>query len=86
MAKNAHFLVLGDNRANDEWNQCLMPYLQAIFPNEELRQKVADEIIAEGTAALSAEKDNPEDEEEDLCNAQFSLAYGELNEFFVSVI
>mmetsp|Transcript_9462 Transcript_9462/g.14142 ORF Transcript_9462/g.14142 Transcript_9462/m.14142 type:complete len:1020 (+) Transcript_9462:148-3207(+) len=76
MAKNAHFLVLGDNRANDEWNQCLMPYLQAIFPNEELRQKVADEIIAEGTAALSAEKANPEDEEEDLCNAQFSLAYG----------
>ena len=29
-----------------------------------------------GTAALSAEKANPEDEEEDLCNAQFSLAYG----------
>jgi hypothetical protein len=63
-----------------------MPYLQAIFPNEELRQKVADEIIAEGTAALSAEKANPEDEEEDLCNAQFSLAYGERNEYFVSVI
>lgn len=31
-----------------------------------------------GTAALSAEKANPEDEEEDLCNAQFSLAYGTL--------
>jgi elongation factor 3 len=33
-------------------------------------------VIAEGTAALSAEKVDPEDEEEDLCNATFSLAYG----------
>ena len=29
-----------------------------------------------GTANLSAEKADPEDEEEDLCNATFSLAYG----------
>ena len=63
-------------RANDEWNQCLLPYLKAIFPDEVTCQTVSDEIIAEGTAALSAEKANPEDEEEDLCNAQFSLAYG----------
>lgn len=50
-----------------------------MFPDADLCQKVADEIIAEGTAALSAEKANPEDEEEDLCNAQFSLAYGRNN-------
>jgi len=33
-------------------------------------------LINLGTANLSAEKADPEDEEEDLCNATFSLAYG----------
>jgi hypothetical protein len=70
-------LVLEDNnRAKDEWEQCLTPYLKAIVKSEETIQKVADQVITEGTAALSAEKADPEDEEEDLCNAQFSLAYG----------
>ena len=76
MSKGTHFLVLGDNRAEEEWLQCLLPYLEAVVPAEEDRNSVAQDIIAEGTAALSAEKVDPEDEEEDLCNAQFSLAYG----------
>jgi len=77
MSKGAHFLVLGDNRKKEEWDQCLIPYLQAIFPSSaDTAQLVADEVTAEGTANLSAEKADPEDEEEDLCNATFSLAYG----------
>lgn len=75
IAKGAHFLVLGDIRAKDEWDACLLPFLPAIVSGETIRV-VADEVIAEGTAALSAEKVDPEDEEEDLCNATFSLAYG----------
>jgi len=73
MAKGSHFLVMGDIRDTEEWNSALMPYLKSVAKDA---QKVCDEIIAEGTAALSAEKVDPEDEEEDLCNAQFSLAYG----------
>jgi elongation factor 3 len=75
MAKGTHFLVLGDNRDRDEWLQCLMPYLRAIV-SEEAAAAVADDVIAAGTANLSAPKVDPEDEEEDLCNATFSLAYG----------
>lgn len=76
MAKGAHFLVLGDNREKDEWLQCLMPYLTAIVGTEEKAAAVAEDVITEGTANLSAPKADPEDEEEDLCNATFSLAYG----------
>mmetsp|Transcript_26827 Transcript_26827/g.53683 ORF Transcript_26827/g.53683 Transcript_26827/m.53683 type:complete len:1020 (+) Transcript_26827:67-3126(+) len=76
MAKNAHFLVLGDNRDKEEWMQCLMPYLVAIVGSEEKATTIAEEVIVVGTANLSAEKVDPEDEEEDLCNATFSLAYG----------
>jgi len=75
-AKGAHFLVVGDIRDSDEWTACLLPYISAIITDAAKAGKAVDAIIAEGTAALSAEKVNPEDEEEDLCNAQFSLAYG----------
>jgi elongation factor 3 len=75
MSKTAHFLVLGDNRSKEEWDNSLVPYLKAIVAAD-VAQTVADEVTAAGTAALSAEKADPEDEEEDLCNATFSLAYG----------
>lgn len=75
MSKSAHFLVLGDIRNKEEWEQCILPYLKSIV-KEDIIQVVADEVIAECTAALSPEKVDPEDEEEDLCNATFSLAYG----------
>jgi len=77
MARGTHFLVLGDNRSREEWLECLSPYLVAVFPGSpEAVDAAAAAVIAEGTAALSAEKVDPEDEEEDLCNATFSLAYG----------
>lgn len=75
MSKGAHFLVLGNTRAKEEWEECLIPYLKAIV-SEEVANTVAGEVTADGTANLTPDKVNPEDEEEDLCNAQFSLAYG----------
>jgi len=75
MAKSLHFLVLADTRAKEEWEACIVPYIKAIV-GEANATKVFEEVTAAGTAALSAEKADPEDEEEDLCNAQFSLAYG----------
>lgn len=75
MAKGSHFLVLADVRDKEEWDQCLIPYLEAIVPSATARL-VCDAVTSEGTANLSPEKVDPEDEEEDLCNATFSLAYG----------
>ena len=75
MAKTTHFLVLGDNRAKEDWEMCLVPYSTAIVGKDKA-SAVCDEVTAAGTAALTPEKVDVEDEEEDLCNAQFSLAYG----------
>jgi elongation factor 3 len=76
MSKAMHFLVLGDNRAVEDWNQCIIPYVTSIVGSPEAAETAAASIYAEGITGLSAEKADPEDEEEDLCNAQFSLAYG----------
>ena len=37
---------------------------------------MVDKVHVDGIANLTPDKVDPEDEEEDLCNAQFSLAYG----------
>jgi len=70
-----HSLVLADNREEENWALCLMPYLKSFMP-EINAVDVTREVTVLGTAALSAEKKDPEEEEEDLCNATFSLAYG----------
>jgi elongation factor 3 len=75
MAKSLHFLVIADTRAKDEWEACIVTYIKAIVGDAKATV-VCEEVTTAGTAALSAEKADPEDEEEDLCNAQFSLAYG----------
>lgn len=76
ICKALHFLVLGDNRTVEDWETCIMPYIKSIVGNETKAAAACAAITAAGTANLSMPKANPEDEEEDLCNAQFSLAYG----------
>ncbi len=75
IGKSTLFLVIGDNRAAADWSDCILPYVTSIVGAEKAAAVVA-EVTAAGTAALSPEKKDLEDEEEDLCNAQFSLAYG----------
>ena len=77
ICKALHFLVLGDNSNADDWSSCVVPYVKAIVGGDEAKATaVSAAVTAAGTATLSKPKVNPEDEEEDLCNAQFSLAYG----------
>ena len=45
-------MCITSSRAKDEWDQCLLPYLKAVFPDADLCQKVADEIIVEGPPCL----------------------------------
>merc|ERR1711871_1314682 len=75
MAKCCHGLVQADNRQTGDWSSSIVPYALG-FVSEATAVDVSTEVTTMGTAALSAEKVDPEDEEEDLCNAQFSLAYG----------
>jgi elongation factor 3 len=70
-------LVLSNNRKREDWEQCLKPYLQGINgANDETITAVVGLVHGAGIADLTPDKVDPEDEEEDLCNAQFSLAYG----------
>lgn len=52
MAQTTHFLVLGDNRAKDDWEQCIVPYVTAIVGAEKA-ELVAVNVTTAGTAALS---------------------------------
>ena len=76
ISKALLFLVVGDDRTAENWEACIVPYIKAIVGDDAKAATAAAAITAAGTANLSAPKVNPEDEEEDLCNAQFSLAYG----------
>jgi elongation factor 3 len=75
IARMCHGLVLSDNRATGDWSDCIVPYVSSLL-DQAAASTVSDEVTAAGTANLSPEKKDLEDEEEDLCNAQFSLAYG----------
>ena len=73
--KAINFLVQADNRKSTEWERSILPYATAIV-GAAAAAKVVEEVTTKGTAALSLDKEELEDLEEDLCNAQFSLAYG----------
>ena len=71
ISKCCEGLVLANNRKYEDWKQCIAPYL-----NGENIEKIVENVHMQGIANLTPDKVDPEDEEEDLCNAQFSLAYG----------
>lgn len=68
--------VLGNVRNMDEWKECMVDYLDVLFEDKDKMNTVIQNIYDKGIENLTPEKVDPEDEEEDLCNAQFSLAYG----------
>lgn len=74
MARCCEGLTLSNDRKRENWVQCLEPYLSKM--ESEKKEKMVETIYVKGIENLTLEKVNPEDEEEDLCNAQFSLAYG----------
>tara|TARA_B100000424_G_scaffold270733_1_gene270930 strand:- start:423 stop:3542 length:3120 start_codon:yes stop_codon:yes gene_type:complete len=68
--------LLSNNRNKDDWNQCLNPYIRIFYHEQEEYNKVFEFIYEKAIENMTLDKVDPEDEEEDLCNAQFSLAYG----------
>jgi len=73
ISKCCEGLVLSNNRKHEDWYKCIFPYING---DEETIKKIIEQVHIEGIANLTPDKVDPEDEEEDLCNAQFSLAYG----------
>lgn len=67
--------ILGNIRALDTWKECIEPYFKVLLNDEQLSTLITT-IHTKGVEKLTLDKVDPEDEEEDLCNAQFSLAYG----------
>ena len=65
-------IVLQNNRSYEAWIQCIRPY----FSDLENIDDIVKSIYDKATLNMTPDKVDPEDEEEDLCNAQFSLAYG----------
>ena len=65
-------IVLQNNRSYDAWNQCIRPYFSTLENIDDIVKIIYDKA----TLNMTPDKVDPEDEEEDLCNAQFSLAYG----------
>ena len=73
MALCCEGLVLSNDRSYDNWSQCINPYLHSTI---DINNTIIETIHKKGIENLTPDKVDPEDEEEDLCNAQFSLAYG----------
>ena len=65
-------IVLQNNRSYDAWIQCIRPYFSILENTDDIVKIIYDKA----TLNMTPDKVDPEDEEEDLCNAQFSLAYG----------
>ena len=63
-------------RDESVWKMCVVPYLRVFFEDDVGYESFFKEVYQKGIENLTPEKVDPEDEEEDLCNAQFSLAYG----------
>ena len=71
-----HGLVLSNNRKFDDWNSCMYNYFVNLWSSNSNMDEIIKDIYEKGIENLTPDKVDPEDEEEDLCNAQFSLAYG----------
>ena len=63
-------------RSEETWKKCIDPYFEILFTDKDKYTLFFDEIYKKAIENLTPDKVDPEDEEEDLCNAQFSLAYG----------
>ena len=74
MSRCCEGLTLSNNRKREDWEQCLAPYLSTL--SKDVLKKIVESVYVKGIENLTPDKVDPEDEEEDLCNAQFSLAYG----------
>jgi elongation factor 3 len=69
-------LVKYEIRDTDIYFQCIEPYLHKIVPDSETRTKAVKEIANKLIDTITIYEYDPEENEENLCDCMFSLAYG----------
>lgn len=69
-------LVKHENKDRTSWVNCIRPYLSKVITDEEILSKLTEQITETIIKEINIEEHNPEDDEENLCDCVFSLAYG----------
>jgi len=69
-------LVKNEIKLDDVWVQCMEPYLKFVIVDESERCDAINKIKEIIINSITVEEYNPEDDEENLCDCVFSLAYG----------
>ena len=70
--------TLIQNEIKDDaiWTSCIEPYLENVVTETEKRDAIVTEIKTVIMRSITVDEYNPEDDEENLCDCMFSLAYG----------
>lgn len=69
-------LVKSEIKNDDIWVQCMEPYLKFVISDDAERMDTINKIKEIIINSITIEEYNPEDDEENLCDCVFSLAYG----------
>ena len=69
-------LVRHEIRTDSIWLSCMHPYLQYVVEDCETRSSIINQIKDIIISSITINEYNPEDDEENLCDCVFSLAYG----------
>ena len=69
-------LVKNEIKNDDVWVQCMEPYLKLVITDDAHRNETINKIKEIIINSITVEEYNPEDDEENLCDCVFSLAYG----------
>jgi len=69
-------LVKNEIKNDDIWIQCMEPYLKYVIVDQNERCETINKIKEIIINSITVEEYNPEDDEENLCDCVFSLAYG----------
>ena len=73
-------LVHHENLDNETWTQCIKPYLLIALINVDLTDETINELTEQIKSTImkviQLDEYDPEEDEENLCDCMFSLAYG----------
>jgi elongation factor 3 len=69
-------LVRSEIKDEATWTSCMEPYLQYVISDSTTRTEILTKIQEIIRSSITIEEYNPEDDEENLCDCVFSLAYG----------
>jgi elongation factor 3 len=69
-------LINYEIRDTNVYYQCIEPYLSTFLENKESKNKIVEEITKRLIDTITVYNYDPEENEENLCDCMFSLAYG----------